>query len=73
MHSLKTLKMNFKAFTSALLATGATAAYSEEDQGLPKAVSNTLHAEFNAMPKHVHRRFWVRILLSDDPTVISDG
>ena len=50
--------MNFKLFTSALLATGAIAA----QQGQNSALGDELHANFQEMPEHVQRRFWVRIL-----------
>ena len=48
-------KMNFKLFTTALLATAATAAPAEQDLG------DALHANYQEMPQHVQRRFWVSI------------
>ena len=48
--------MNFKLFTTALLATAATAAPAEQDLG------DALHAYYQAMPEHVQRRFFVSIL-----------
>ena len=50
--------MNFKLFTTALLATGATAAYTSEQS----ALGDELNAKYQAMPEHKQRRFWVRIL-----------
>ena len=49
--------MNFKLFTTALLATAATAAPAEQD-----ALADALHANYHAMPEPVQRRFWVSIL-----------
>ena len=50
--------MNFKLFTTALLATGATAAYSEDAQ----ALGNAMQANYNELAHHDQRRFWVSIL-----------
>ena len=50
--------MNFKLFTTALLATGATAAYSEDAQ----ALGNAMQANYNGLAHHDQRRFWVSIL-----------
>ena len=47
--------MNFKLFTTALLATAATAAPAEQD------LADALHANYQDMPQHVQRRFWVSI------------
>ena len=49
-----------KFFTTALLATAVTAAYAEQDLG--EALGAELHANFQEMPEHVQRRFWVSIL-----------
>ena len=49
--------MNFKLFTTALLATAATAAPAEQD-----ALADALHANYHAMPEPVQRRFWVSII-----------
>ena len=54
---IETKKMNFKLFTTALLATGATAAYTSE-----QSAGAELKAKYQAMPEHVQRRFWARIL-----------
>ena len=51
--------MNFKLFTSALMATAATAQSAGQDNSLGDA----LHQNFQEMPAHVQRRFWVRIQL----------
>ena len=56
---IKKLKMNFKLFTSALMATAATAQSAGQDNSLGDA----LHQNFQEMPAHVQRRFWVRIQL----------
>ena len=50
--------MNFKLFTSALLATAATA----QATGQTSALGDSLQAKYQDMPEHVQRRFWVRIL-----------
>ena len=50
--------MNFKFFTSALLATAATA----QAAGQTSALGDSLQAKYQDMPEHVQRRFWVRIL-----------
>ena len=49
--------MNFNIFITALLATGATAAYNSEQS----ALGDELHANFQEMTEHVQRRFFVRI------------
>ena len=49
-----------KLFTTALLATAATATYAGQDLG--EALGAELHANFQEMPEHVQRRFWVSIL-----------
>ena len=46
--------MNFKLFTTALLATGATAAYTSEQS----ALGDELNAKYQTMPEHKQRRFW---------------
>ena len=51
--------MNFKLFTTARLATGATAAYTSEQS----ALGDELNAKYQTMPEHKQRRFWVKILL----------
>ena len=51
--------MNFKLFTTALLATGAIAS----QQGQENSLGAELNAKYQAMPEHVQRRFWVKILL----------
>ena len=50
--------MNFKIFTSALLATAATAQTAPQGNDLADA----LHANYQSQPEHVQRRFWVRIM-----------
>ena len=56
--------MNFKIFTTALLATGATAAaYSEDAQ----ALGDAMHSNYNELAHHEQRRFWVRILGMSGP------
>ena len=54
---IKKLKMNFKLFTTALMATAATAQSAVTDNSLGDA----LHQNYQEMPQHVQRRFWVRI------------
>ena len=53
-------KMNFKLFTTTLLATAATAAPAEQDLG------DALQAYSEDMPEHVQRRFF-----SDKPRISS--
>ena len=62
--------MNFKIFTTALLATGATAAYSDDAQGL----GNAMQANYNELAHHDQRRFWVRISsrMTESPTLTLD-
>ena len=50
--------MNLKIFTTALMATAATAQSAGQDNSLGDA----LHQKYNEMPAHIQRRFWVRIL-----------
>ena len=54
----KKQKMNFKLFTTALMATAATA----QSTGQASALGDSLQAKYQEMPEHVQRRFWVRIL-----------
>ena len=51
----KNLKMNFKIFTTALLATGAVASHRGQENSLGE-----FSAKFQEMPEHIQRRFWVR-------------
>ena len=60
MYSSKKLKMNFKLFTTALMATAATA----QSTGQASALGDSLQAKYQDMPEHIQRRFWVRILSS---------
>ena len=52
---LSKTKKKMKLFTTALLATAATAAPAEQD------LADALHANYQDMPQHVQRRFWVSI------------
>ena len=57
----KTKKMNFKLFTTALLATAATAAIAPAEQDLADALVDAFadalaEAYFEDMPEHVQRR-----------------
>ena len=49
--------MNFKLFTTALMATAATA----QSTGQASALGDSLQAKYQEMPEHVQRRFWVII------------
>ena len=52
--------MNFKLFTTALLATGATAAPTTQN-----AIGDALRGYYQEAPAHIQRRFWVRISLQE--------
>ena len=55
--------MNLKLFTTALLATGATAAWTAEDfDALSKAISNEL-LESHPKEVNVQRRWWLKDFL----------
>ena len=55
--------MNFKLFTTALLATAATAAIAPAEQDLADALADVLQAYFEDVPKDVQRRRFVSILI----------
>ena len=49
--------MNLKFFTTALLATGATAAMTTEQNS---DIAENLHNAYNKLSQPRQRRFWVR-------------